>query len=152
MSTDELNEAPERLLDRALRALPLRRAPPTLESRVWRELERRAALAWWRLSFPHWPPLARAAFLLICAVLTGAAFLGGAAAMAALRSLGWARDVGMLMSSGANLAALLARFAPPAWLYGGIAVCALLYVVLFGLGAALYRTLYLQPAAGDLRQ
>lgn len=152
MSTDERNEAPERLLDRALRALPLRRAPPTLESRVLRELERRAALAWWRRSFPHWPLLARAAFLVICAVLIRAAFLGGAAVMAAVRSLGWARDVGMLMSSGANLAALLARSAPPAWLYEGIAVCAMLYVALFGLGAALYRTLYLQPAAGDLRQ
>jgi hypothetical protein len=152
MSTDERNEASERLLDDALRTLPLRRAPPTLESRVLRELERRAALAWWRLSFPHWPLLARAAFLVICAVLIRAAFLGGAAVLAAVRSLDWARDVGMLMSSGANLAGLLTRFAPPAWLYGGIAVCAVLYVVLFGLGAALYRTLYLQPAAGDLRQ
>ena len=57
--------------------------------------------------------------------------------------------VGALVASGGNLAALLAHIAPPAWLYGGIAVCALLYAVLFGLGAAMYRTLYLQPTAGS---
>jgi hypothetical protein len=149
MSAEGRKEAPERLLDRALRTLPLRRAPQTLESRVLRELERRAALAWWRSSFTHWPLPARAAFLVLCAVLIRAAFLGGAAVTAAVGSLGWARDIGMLMSSGANLAALPARFAPPAWLYGGISICAVLYLALFGLGAALYRTLYL---AGDLRQ
>ena len=152
MSNVERNEAPEQLLDRALRALPLRRAPPTLESRVLRELERRAALAWWRRSFAQWPLPARAGFLVTCAVLISAAFLGGAAVMATVRSLGWAREVGILLSSSANLADLLARSTPPAWLYGGLGVCAVLYVVLFGLGAALYRTLYLQPAAGELRQ
>ncbi|GAC1301228.1 MAG: hypothetical protein NVS1B6_11400 [Steroidobacteraceae bacterium] len=151
MSDDEGNEAPEPLLDHALRTLPLRRAPPTLESRVLREIERRAALAWWRRSFAQWPLPARAAFLVTCAFLIRAAFLGGAAVMATVRSSGWAREVGTLMSSSANLAELLARSAPT-WLYAGLAVCAVLYVVLFGLGAALYRTLYLQPAAGELRQ
>jgi hypothetical protein len=35
---------------------------------------------------------------------------------------------------------------PTTWLYGGIAAGAMLYVILFGLGAAAYRTLYLQPS------
>jgi hypothetical protein len=47
-----------------------------------------------------------------------------------------------------NLVALLARIQPPAWFYEGAAVCALLYAVLFGLGAAVYRALYLQPLNG----
>jgi hypothetical protein len=139
----------ERLLDRTLRELPLRRAPPTLESRVRGELARRAALPWWRLSFAHWPPPARAAFLLICAVLIWLAFLGGAAAAAEVLSLSWARQAGMFAMSLGTLAATIARISPPAWLYQGLAVCGVLYAVLFGLGAVVYRTLYLQSTTGD---
>ena len=143
MTTNEPEDASERLLDRALHELPPRRAPLTLETRVYSEIARRAALPWWRLSFVHWPLLARAAFLVICGGLIRVAFLGGASAIAALRSLSWAREVGEIMVSAGNLAALLARISPPAWVYAGIAVCAVLYAVLFGLGAAVYRTLYL---------
>jgi hypothetical protein len=52
------------------------------------------------------------------------------------------------MASGGSLVTPLARIAPPPWLYEGIAVCGVLYAVLFGLGAVLYRTLYLQPLEG----
>jgi hypothetical protein len=145
MTPNESSEALERLLDRTLRELPLRRAPLTLQSRVFGELERRAALPWWRRSFTHWPLLARAAFLVICGALIRLAFLGGATAVAGVRSLSWAREVGGLTASAANLAALLAHTVPPTWAYEAIAVCAVLYAVLFGLGAAVYRTLYLQP-------
>jgi hypothetical protein len=138
----------ERVFDRVVRELPLRRAPASLESRVFRELERRAALPWWRRSFTHWPLAARAAFLLICGASAGLAMTGGATAVADFRSLGWAREIGALMASGGNLLTLLARIAPPLWLYEGIAVCGVLYAVLFGLGAVLYRTLYLQPHDG----
>jgi hypothetical protein len=150
MTTDESHEALERLLDHALHELPLRQAPPTLESRVLRELARRAALPWWRRSFPHWPLLARAAFLIVCGVLIGVAFLGGATAVAGVRSLSWAREIWAITASAADLAALLARSAPPIWVYEGIAVCAVLYVVLFGLAAAVYRTLYLQPPGNSI--
>ena len=138
----------ERLLDRTLRELPPRRAPPTLESRVFAELERRASLPWWRRSFAHWPRMARAGFLLICAGSAGLAVAGAAAAAADVRSLYWAREIGSLLASGGNLVALLAGIAPPLWFYEGIAVCAVLYAALFGLGAALYRTLYLQAVNG----
>src|ERR1700686_3573047 len=87
MNTTDPNDPLERLLDRTLRELPLRRAPPTLEARVCSELKRRAARAWWRRSFAHWPVPARAAFLAICAVLIGLAFLGGTAAVAAVHAL-----------------------------------------------------------------
>jgi hypothetical protein len=145
MTSHESHEALARLLDRTLHELPLRPAPLTLESRVLGELERRAALPWWRRSFAYWPPLARAAFLVICGALIRLAFLGGTTAVAGVRSLSW---VGVLTASAGNLAALLAHTAPPTWAYEGIAVCAVLYAVLFGLGAAVYRTLYLQPQNG----
>lgn len=146
MPANDPNDGLERLLDRTLRELPLRAAPQTLEARVFGELERRASLPWWRRSFTHWPPAARVLFVVICGASIGLAFVGGAAAIANIRSLSWARDIGVLMASGGNLLALLSRTEPPAWLYESIAVCAALYAVLFGLGAALYRTLYLQPA------
>jgi hypothetical protein len=67
-----------------------------LEARVYCEIERRAALPWWRLSFAHWPLFARAAFLVMSGVLIGAAFVGGASAIDGLRSLSWAREVAQL--------------------------------------------------------
>jgi hypothetical protein len=156
MTADERDEALERLLDRTLRELPGRRAPLTLETRVFEELSRRAALPWFRRSFSHWPLAARAVFLLICAALIRLAFLGGTTAAAGVHtlqesgalSLSWARQAAVLMGSASNLAASLAHAVPPAWLYGGVAVGALLYAFLFGLGAAVYRTLYLQPQNG----
>lgn len=148
MSTNESHEALERLLDRTLQELPLRRAPPTLESRVIRELDRRAALPWWRRSFAHWPLLARACFLVIGAALIRLALLGGATAVAGVRSLSWVRDMGELTASTANLIEAFARIQPPTWAYAGIALGAVLYAVLFALGAAGYRVLYLQPLNG----
>jgi hypothetical protein len=148
MTTKESPAALERVLDRTLHGLPLRRAPVTLESRVFGELERRAALPWWRRSFVHWPPLARAVFLVICGALIKLAFLGGTTAVAGVRSLSWTQEAGVLVASAGNLAALLAHTPPPLWAYEAIAVCAVLYAVLFGLGAVVYRALYLQPLNG----
>jgi uncharacterized membrane protein YcfT len=54
----------------------------------------------------------------------------------------------MIVYSGVHLAALIARAVPTIWLYEGMAIGAVLYAALFGLGAALYRTLYLQPRLG----
>jgi hypothetical protein len=149
MITNEPEETLERRLDRTLRELPLRRAPPTLESRVLGELGRRAALPWWRRSFAHWPLAARAVFLAICGASIRVALLGSATAAAGVRSLSWAQQLGALAASGGNLAALLARMAPPLWVYEGIAVCGVLYAFLFGLGAAAYRTLYLEPSGNQ---
>jgi hypothetical protein len=148
LNTDEPDEPLERMLDQTLAALPLRRAPATLEARVLGELRRRAALPWWRRSFVHWPVPARAAFLALCVVSIGLAVRGAAAAADVVDSLAWAREAGILLISGTNLAASLAHAALPGWLYGAIAVIALLYAFLFGLGAAVYRTLYLQPSSG----
>jgi hypothetical protein len=141
-----------------LGGLPLRRAPSTLESRVLDELQRRAALPWWRVSFAHWPAGPRVAFVLVCAVLVGATVLGGVSAFVGTGSFNeigriafsWAQPLLAVIASAGGLAALLIRVVPPAWLYGAMMLGALLYVALFGLGAAAYRTLYLRPSmAGD---
>lgn len=156
MNQNESRDELERLMEEAMKDLPLRRAPSTLEARVLGELARRAALPWWRRSFGHWPLSARALFVVICAGLIRLAFLEGAVAVAGVHSLhesgvlplSWVRDVGVLAAAAGNLMALLARTAPPSWVYEGIAVCAVLYAVLFGLSAAVYRTLFLQTHNG----
>jgi hypothetical protein len=153
---NESDDALERALNHAVHGLPLRRAPATLEARVFGELERRAALPWWRRSFTHWPLLARAGFLVICAALVKLAFLESAVAIVGVRTLhdsgvlspAWVQEMWVVAVAAGNLASLLARTAPPSWAYEGIVVCAVLYAVLFGLGAAVYRTLYLQPQNG----
>jgi hypothetical protein len=156
MNQNEPRDEVQRLLERAMKDLPLRRAPATLEARVLGELARRAALPWWRRSFGHWPLPARAIFVVLCAGLIRLAFLEGSVAVAGVHSLhqsgvlplSWLRDVGVLAATAGNLVALLARTAPPFWVYEGIAVCAVLYAVLFGLGAVVYRTLFLQTHNG----
>jgi hypothetical protein len=158
MNKHEAEQKLERALNNALGGLPFRRAPRTLEARVVSELQRRAALPWWRVSFAGWPVGARAAFVLICVALVAATILGGASAYlggrpwneAFAQVLSWIHPFLAVMSSAGGLAALLLRVIPPLWLYGGLGLAIFLYVMLFGLGAAAYRTLYLWPSsAGD---
>lgn len=146
----------ERALTQALKGLPLRRAPSTLELRVVDELERRAALPWWRVSFTHWPAAPRVAFVAVCIALVAATILGGVFAFAGDRSfdqaaalvLSWVQPFLAVMSSAGGVATLLVRVIPPLWLYGGLALGIVLYVALFGLGAAAYRTLYRPSSVG----
>jgi len=67
-----MSDSLEREVSRALREVPLRRAPPSLESRVLAEIGRRAALPWWRRSFARWPRPARAGFTVTCGALVAA--------------------------------------------------------------------------------
>jgi hypothetical protein len=147
----------EQVVHRTLSGLPPRRAPGTLESRVANELARRAQLPWWRASFANWPVGARVMFVLVCAVLVAVTILGGVSAYLGDRSfdeasavlLSWAHPFLTVLSSAGGLLALLVRVIPPLWLYGTLGVGIFLYVTLFGLGAAAYRTLYLPSSAGD---
>jgi hypothetical protein len=150
----------ERALNRALSGLPPRRAPASLEARVLNELARRAALPWWRLGFAQWPAAARVTFVLICAGLIAATILGGVSAFVETRSLSEVSALvlrGMqplltLIASVGGVSSLLLRVIPPLWLYGGLAFGILMYLALFGLGAAAYHTLYRRPslAGSDL--
>jgi hypothetical protein len=160
MNKHEAEQKLEQAMKQAFTGLPLRRAPATLEARVASELQRRAALPWWGVSFANWPMGARVAFVLICAALVAATILGGASAYlggkpwneAFALVLSWAHPFSVLMSSAGGLVALVVRVIPPLWLYGGLGLGILLYVMLFGLSAAAYRTLYLlpSPAGNDL--
>ena len=150
----------ERLLSSATRALPARRAPHTLESRVLEELARRASRPWWHRSFGYWPTFARASFVAACGSLVGIALLGGSWMVAALRLLqesdalsgswlgSWLGQTAAITGTVGNLSASLVQSIPPVWLSLGLAAAALLYAFLFGLGAAAYRLLYLQPLNG----
>ena len=147
----------EQVLHQALSGLPPRRAPGTLESRVANELARRALLPWWGASFASWPVAARVMFILVCAVLAAATILGGVSAYLGDRSFGevsalvlsWVHPFLTVLSSAGGLVALLVHVIPPLWLYGILGMGGFLYVTLFGLGAAAYRTLYLPSSAGD---
>ncbi|HEY3849609.1 MAG TPA: hypothetical protein VGL87_01465 [Steroidobacteraceae bacterium] len=153
----------ETLVRRALQEAPLRRAPPSLEPRVLRELGRRAALPWWRHSFARWPRLARAGFTVTCGSVVAAVLAatwpwasGGASAGAGAWAGGsplrlpWARSALTLVEVARELDAALVRVVPLEWLYGALAAGVILYAALFGLGAAAYRTLYLNSSsAGD---
>jgi hypothetical protein len=97
---------------------------------------------------------------LVCAALVAVTLLGGVSAYLGDRSLeeasavllSWAHPFLTVVSSAGGLLALLLRVIPPLWMYGTLGVGIFLYVTLFGLGAAAYRTLYLRPSStgGDL--
>jgi hypothetical protein len=145
---DEADLKLERLVDSALRELPLRRAPLNLESRVFEELARCAVMPWWQRSFMQWPRAARVLLLGICSVLGGLTIVGGARIVVnvgpALRPAPELDRALALLSASKNLVATLVGTIPPMWIYEGLALAAILYAALFALGAAAYRTLYLE--------
>ncbi len=140
----------ERLIHQTLRALPDRRAPHTLEARVLAAVAARMALPWWRQAFTAWPLAARAIFVLVStaaaaglvfAVMTGSDGLPTVApALARLQApFVQLNAIGAALS---DFCGAVMRAIPPLWLYGSLAVMAMLYTALFGLSAAAYRTLY----------
>lgn len=144
-SANDRHDQLERIVDRALRNQPLRRAPHDLQARVRAAIERRAAAPWWRKSFAYWPAPARAGYL---AASIGCVYLGLRAAMWLLASFNpgdfafhlppqvtWIHTV---------LAALVMVVSdlPSLWIYGALAAVAALYATVFGIGATAYRALY----------
>jgi hypothetical protein len=135
----------ERFIDKALRDQPLQRAPSDLETKVMAAIAHRAVTPWWRSSFTHWPAAERVLFLVASAVfvklgLDAAALVIGpidpAARSAALfAELAWIHA--LFVSIGAVL-----RTLPSWWIYCGVTVLGALYLILFGVSAAAYRTLY----------
>ena len=135
----------ERFVDKALRDQPLQRAPADLESKVMVAIAHRAVTPWWHSSFAHWPMAARVLFLVASAVfvklgLDAVALVIGpldpAARSAALfAELAWIHA--LFVSIGAVLRSL-----PSWWIYCGVTVLGALYLMLFGVSAAAYRTLY----------
>jgi hypothetical protein len=134
----------ERLIAGAVSGLPLRQAPAALERRVLEEVARRAALPWWRRGFAQWPIAARAGFVIVCVLLAGLSLTDSVTQQLDTQTLTWIRPLVGLMTTMGGTAAVVASLVPPLWIYVCLGVGALLYVLLFGLGAFAYRTLYLQ--------
>lgn len=149
---DDNDRKLERFIDRAVRDLPPRPAPRGLEQRVRAEIARRAALPWWRKSFAHWPPAARAGFVaislaLVLAVLSGPTWAATGFDAGALRTLfpqlfAWLESGRTLVHAVTGFFEIVLRNIPPLWLYGTLAFFATMYVALFGLGAAAYKALH----------
>lgn len=141
----------EKLVDRTLRDLPARRAPRTLENRVLAAIAAQQALPWWRQSFVHWPLAARGAFFVVTALLAAAiitlCFRTSAEVQATSLLAGplalWGKVAAVCTGVG-NFGAVVLRSIPSVWLYGGLAFIGVMYVALFGLGAAAYRSLFVQ--------
>jgi len=135
----------ERLIDKALRDQPMQRAPSDLQSKVMAAIAHRAVTPWWRSSFAHWPMAARVLFLVASAVfvklgLDAAAIVVGpidpvARSAALFAQLAWIHA--LFVSLGA-----VVRNLPSWWIYGAVTVLGAFYLMLFGVSAAAYRTLY----------
>lgn len=142
----------EHFVSEAFRDLPARRAPSSLELRVQAEIARRAALPWWRKSFLSWPLAARAAFVVVCglvvrfvlmAIASPSAVSATAQVKARVQSdFVWLDAARALLTALVHSVEAICSAIPALWLYGGAAVFIALYIALFGLGAAAYRTLY----------
>jgi hypothetical protein len=142
----------EKLVHTALRSLPNRRAPATLEARVRAAIEAQAAIPWWHKSYAYWPAPVRVAFLVLCAGLAGLLVFAGISLQTGFDSaqlsgtfapvLDWGGRIVALVRGVADFIALVGRNIPTLWLYGGVAFVAGLYAMLFGLGATAYRTLW----------
>ncbi|MBP7141945.1 MAG: hypothetical protein KBA71_08560 [Opitutaceae bacterium] len=144
----------EDALDSALKGLPSRRAPATLEARVLAAIAGLEATPWWRKGFAFWPPVMRVVFLIVTlGIATGTVWAllhgGSGASMAALGD--WMGSVFRGWSRAQSVAADLFRhvidsLSPTAqlWILTGIGLVALCYATLIGTGAALYR-IFMRP-------
>jgi hypothetical protein len=140
----EMQDELERKITHALRDQPLRRAPSTLERRVLAQVEAGAAVAHWRRGFAHWPIAARVAFLaasvgVVKVALSIAMWLSmpldsRASAFDLPSQVAWLQTLFVAIGS-------IARTVPSLWVHAGIAVLAIMYVALFGIGASAYRTM-----------
>ena len=137
-----------RMIERACREQPPLQAPPTLAAGVLQRIAQRQALPWWRLSFGHWPPVVRAAFTRACVLLIGSLFTPPLAriALALGEPLAWLHQAGasatLLNAVFNHVGGDLARSLAPRWFYtAGLGVGGL-YLLLAGLCATTYRTLY----------
>jgi hypothetical protein len=143
MRPDDPHDSLEQLITRTLRQQPQRRAPATLEKRVLAQVGARAASPW-RKGFAHWPISARLAFFVASVGFVKVGLLIAAWLTAPLDSTARALDLPPQLAWAEALLVVVAtvsRSLPSMWLHAGIAIIAILYAALFGIGASAYRTL-----------
>jgi hypothetical protein len=149
-------EQMEKMVHEALRSLPNRRAPASLEARVHAALEARAAIPWWHKSWAFWPRPVRTGFLVLCGAVMALIVLAGFYLQAGADSAATNQAIAPVLSGASrimgvvrgieNYATLVVRHIPAVWLYGTVAFVAGVYAMLMGLGAAAYRTLWVHHA------
>lgn len=145
----------EEFIHSALRSLPDRKAPGTLEARVLAAVERQATIPWWHKGWAYWPSPVRAGFLAVATAVSCSLLFAAYAMFAGLETGAVAAELSDRFSGVLQLFAVLQWIfdlghrvvagIPPLWLYGGVAVVGVLYATVFGLGAVAYRTLYRTP-------
>jgi hypothetical protein len=145
----------EQLVGRALRELPPRRAPLTLEARVLQALERQAVRPWWQRGFGRWPWGMRIAFGSICLALGALTIPSSSRVLAELGAfhalmLPWLQETVALTGALRAVTGTFTRSVPADWLYVGLGASAALYAALFGLAIAAYRLLYVQNPPGEM--
>jgi hypothetical protein len=131
----------ERFIDQALRDQPVRRAPLDLESKVMAEIARRAAAPWWQSSFAGWPLAARLLFIVASAGLITLVLKASAMIIDPMKPRALFAEVAWIPSLFMTIGSVLHDL-PSFWVYGGVAILGALYLTLFGVSAAAYRTLY----------
>ena len=104
---------------------------------------------WWRLSYTHWPLLARMAFFVLTLALVAgfslACIAGSSHWPAPLRNMAVPLvQLRSLFVFATDLCAILIRSLPAPWLHSAAAIFAALYAAVFGLGALAYRLLFLR--------
>ncbi len=141
----------EKKIHEALRGLPARVAPTTLEARVMGAIAARRAMAWWQRPFTQWPLGLRILFLIAsvtigAGVVTGSLILhrtGPGVLLGTFHFTPWLETLTIgrafvtlghaLHMAGEALPLQLSR----EWLFGFV----LLYAIVLGLAATAYRTL-----------
>jgi len=138
----------ERLVDRALRDLPLEPAPDTLQARVLGRIALAAPNSLTPGRYAQWPRAARALFVIgsgLCAAL-GSIVVPGLASDV-LRTAADAHGIAPFSDAGASAVALaelirgLCAALPREWIYGGLLAASALYATLVALAAMSYRAL-----------
>lgn len=143
----------ETCLHRELRRLPDLKAPATLAPRVMAAIAAREYAPWWRKTWADWPEGMRLAFLAMGLALAGGLVLIGlqlphVAGLATLTGgvsgtlSSWFHWVAPYFSFAGRLLggmALVIKAAPPAALWGLLAIVGLAYATCIGLGTLGYR-------------
>jgi hypothetical protein len=145
----------EQVIGRALRELPPRQAPLTLEPRVLRALERHAVRPWWQRGFGRWPWGMRIAFGSSCAALAALTIPSSSRVLAELGAFHalmppWLEEALAVTGTLRAATGSFTRSVPADWLYVGLGASAALYAALFGLAVAAYRLLYVQNRSAEV--
>jgi hypothetical protein len=145
MTSADEQERLGKAIDAVLREQPLRGAPASLEARVFAEVARRATQSWWQKDYTSWPIAARVTFVLASVGFAKGALMIAMWLLAGLKAVPTVVDLApeaTVLRAFTSFASSIFHGIPSLWLYGVLALVVGAYALLFGLGAAGYRTLY----------